>query len=169
MVEVAPSDPVEPEPGPDTVEPAPEPAPTAARRHVGILVLTVAAALLAVSTAVLGAGYASARHDVAARDRTLAAQAAELDRLRTELDTVVARRMELEAKLAGAEAKALDPAGYELIKRCVHDYADAERATREAIASGKALLAAGTGRPVLVNPKTLQVPTTCADAEPYLK
>jgi hypothetical protein len=127
--------------------------------------------LLLASTATLGVLYGRARSDLTARDRSLAAQTAERERLQTELTAVTARRTELEAKLASAEAKLLDPKGYELIKKCVSDQAAAERAIRDALAGGKVVIRAAPsgGTSIFVNPETGAVSMDCSDAEPYLK
>jgi hypothetical protein len=134
-------------------------------RRRGTVLLGVAAALLLVVSIVSGVGYARSRREVAAQKRALAARTAERDRLLVQLDEVRARRVDLETKLATAQAGALDPAGYEKIKKCVHEYADAERAVakylREGGQPGQLVLVPGSsGAPL---------PSACVDAEPYLK
>ncbi|MEV8511527.1 hypothetical protein [Dactylosporangium sp. NPDC051484] len=86
------------------------------------------------------------------------------------MNAVAARSEELQTRLASAEAKLLDPAGYKLIKQCVNDQALAERGLREILADREKFnLSHRTISMVAIDPATGAVSTTCTAAEPYLK
>jgi hypothetical protein len=90
-----------------------EPAPVVvAGRRWGFAVLAVVAALL------VGAGVTMTVLYVQQRDRA-AHQAAERRKVEADLAVTRAREAELQGKLADAQSRSFDPAGYEKIQSCV--------------------------------------------------
>jgi hypothetical protein len=162
------ADPPAADPPAATGEPAPDPERPARRHGTGpVYGLGAAAAALLVLGAVLAFGYVRTAGELTDRKRAAAAQAVELDRLRDELAAVNARRDQLAQDLAAAQAKATDPAGLELIKKCVQEYARIERAIKEALAKGEVVVSPDRAGAVPVQPGQLASP--CIEAEPYLK
>jgi hypothetical protein len=136
-----------------------------------VVSLGAASVVLALLAAVLGAGWARTSGELAERQRAHAAAVAEQNRLRAELDAVVARRGQLERDLAAAQAQALGPESRAAIEKCVREYAEYERLLREIVASG-ATGPPGSVRWVTVTPGggtgSISVSNSCTDAATHL-
>jgi multidrug efflux pump subunit AcrA (membrane-fusion protein) len=98
-----------------------------------VVILSAAVALLVTFGATMTVLYQQQAGRRAARDRTVAAQNAELDAARARLDQLQTRSDDLNALLRAAQAKALDPQGYELIKKCVQETAEEQQSIRDAL------------------------------------
>ena len=162
------------EPEPTAEDPRTEPETTADHKGRGSrhkLVLTVAVVVLLVLSAVLTGLFVNASNTIADRNRALAARTADRDALKARLVQMQTQNADLQAKLKAAEDKALDPQGYELIKKCVTETADMDRQLRQLLAGVEAnnsawLIVGGHTVPAL---PTLPETTPCMNGEKFLK